>query len=291
MKTFEVKRLYPGMVFSEPVYIEGNSLLVPAGIAVRKKDIERLINWGFATVKTDGVPVKGEGKPESEPVSVIDETPPVELDPGFSGGVPAKSGGTMLSLTDVQDNKGAYRRYTDLIERLDGVFTNIESGISVEPRTVDNITSRLLQAVRDDRDLIGFILGGEVSGRVMAKSSVNTAILSALIAVELKFTHHKVMQVVTAALLHDVGMLRLPREITSKSGGLSGAELQRMQAHPLYTYKIITKELLYPDDVGIAALQHHERWDGVGYPRRIGGIDMDMGARIISVADAFEAMV
>ncbi|MDR2768279.1 MAG: HD-GYP domain-containing protein [Treponema sp.] len=291
MKTFEVKRLYPGMVFSEPVYIEGNSLLVPAGIAIRKKDIERLINWGFTTVMTEGVPVKGEEKAETETVSPIDEMPPIELSPGFSGGVPARSGSSVLSLTDVQENKGVYRRYTDLIERLDSVLTNIESGISVEPRTVDNITSRLLQAVREDRDLVGFILGGEVSGRIMAKSSVNAAILSALIAIELKFTHHKVMQVVTAALLHDVGMLRLPREITSKSGGLSDAELQRMQAHPLYTYKIITKELLYPDDVGIAALQHHERWDGDGYPRRLGGADIDMGARIISVADAFEAMV
>jgi HD-GYP domain-containing protein (c-di-GMP phosphodiesterase class II) len=86
-------------------------------------------------------------------------------------------------------------------------------------------------------------------------------------------------------------MLRLPEEITNKSGGLSEAELQRVQAHPLYTYKIITKELLYPEDVGLAALQHHERWDGEGYPRRIAGANIDMGARIVSVADAFEAMV
>jgi HD-GYP domain-containing protein (c-di-GMP phosphodiesterase class II) len=99
------------------------------------------------------------------------------------------------------------------------------------------------------------------------------------------------MQLVTGALLHDVGMLRLPKEITDKSGGLSEAELQRMQAHPLYAYKIITKELLYPEDVGLIGLQHHERFDGEGYPRRISGADIDMGARIVSVADAFEAMV
>ncbi|MDR1389052.1 MAG: HD-GYP domain-containing protein [Treponema sp.] len=285
MKTFEVKGLSPGMVFSEPVYIEGNSLLVPAGIAIRKKDIDRLVHWGFNSVTSDGAPVRtGPAHDEKEPLSV-------ELNPGFSGGVQARNSGNALSLAEVQENKSAYRSYIDLIERLDSVFNNIESGIAVEPRTVDNLTGRLLQAVRDERDLIGFILGGEVAGRLLAKSSINTAILSALIAMELKFTHHKVMQVVTAALLHDVGMLRLPKEITTKSGGLSDAELQRMQAHPLYTYKIITKELLYPEDVGAAAVQHHERWDGEGYPRRIGGTDIDMGARIISVADAFEAMV
>jgi HD-GYP domain-containing protein (c-di-GMP phosphodiesterase class II) len=99
------------------------------------------------------------------------------------------------------------------------------------------------------------------------------------------------MQVVTGALLHDVGMLRLPKEIVDKKGGLSASELQRIQAHPLYTYKIVNKELLYPEDVGLIVLQHHERWDGDGYPRRISNIAIDVGARIVSVADAFEAMV
>jgi HD-GYP domain-containing protein (c-di-GMP phosphodiesterase class II) len=288
MKKIEVKTLHPGMIFSAPVYIEGNNLLVPAGIAIRKKDIEHLINWGYATVSTEGDPVKAvTGVTEEKK-----ETVPVETVPGLSGGVKKKASGNVLSLVDVQENKGAYRSYVDLIERLDTVFSNVGSGISIEPRTVDNLTGRLLQAVREERDhIIGFILGGEVSGHVLAKSSVNTAILAALIAMELKFTHHKVMQVVTGALLHDIGMLRLPKEITDKSGGLSDAEVQRMQAHPLYTYKIITKELLYPEDVGLVALQHHERWDGEGYPRRISGSDIDMGARIVSVADAFEAMV
>jgi HD-GYP domain-containing protein (c-di-GMP phosphodiesterase class II) len=86
-------------------------------------------------------------------------------------------------------------------------------------------------------------------------------------------------------------MFRLPKDILDKKGGLSEAELQRMQAHPLYTHRIVSKELLYPEDVGLIALQHHERWDGEGYPRRISGIAIDMGARIVSVADAFEAMV
>jgi HD-GYP domain-containing protein (c-di-GMP phosphodiesterase class II) len=180
----------------------------------------------------------------------------------------------------------------DLIERLDAVFSSIGSGVSVEPRSIDNITSRLLQTIRDERDsIMGYILGGEVTGHELAKSSVNSAILSALIAAELKIPNHKVMHIITGALLHDVGMLRLPKEILDKKGGLSAAELQRMQAHPLYTYKIITKELLYPEDVGLVALQHHERWDGEGYPRRLAGIAIDLGARIVSVADAFEAMV
>ena len=86
-------------------------------------------------------------------------------------------------------------------------------------------------------------------------------------------------------------MLKLPKEILNKQGGLTEVEAQRMKAHPLYAYKIVCKELLYSEDVGIVALQHHERWDGDGSPRRIAGEAIDISARIVSVADAFEAMV
>ncbi|MCL2880194.1 MAG: HD-GYP domain-containing protein, partial [Treponema sp.] len=197
-----------------------------------------------------------------------------------------------LSLLEVQENTGAYRIYISLIEKLDSAFSNIANGLTIEARSIDTISAQTMQAIRDQRDsFIGFILGGEVSGHDMAKSSVNAAILSALIAFELKFPNHKVLQIVTGALLHDIGMFRLPKEILEKKGGLSEAELQRMKNHPLYSHKIVSKELLYPEEVGLIALQHHERWDGEGYPRQISGAAIDMGARIVSVADAFEAMV
>jgi HD-GYP domain-containing protein (c-di-GMP phosphodiesterase class II) len=302
MKKVAVNTLKAGMAFSEPVYIEGNNLLVPAGVAIRKKDIARLNSWGVEMVETDGAPIsapaaKDKKSPDQDKAAAGEKAPAQGADanetaaPKGREGAPKKTA-SLISLSEVQENKGAYRMYIDLIERLDQVFSNIASGISVEARAIDNITGRLLQAVREQRDsIIGYILGGEVKGREMAKSSVNTAILSALIAAELKLPNHKTMQVVTGALLHDVGMLRLPKEIVDKKGGLSAAELQRIQAHPLYAYKIVNKELLYPEDVGVVVLQHHERWDGEGYPRRISGAAIDTGARIVSVADAFEAMV
>jgi HD-GYP domain-containing protein (c-di-GMP phosphodiesterase class II) len=86
-------------------------------------------------------------------------------------------------------------------------------------------------------------------------------------------------------------MLRVPEEIRDNMGKLSDAELARIQNHPMYSYKIICNELLYPEETGYIALQHHERWDGDGYPRRLQGEHIDQGARIVSIADAFEAMV
>ncbi|MDR1251335.1 MAG: HD-GYP domain-containing protein [Treponema sp.] len=270
MNKIAIHTLKAGITFTEPVYIDSDNLLVPAGIPIRQKDLDQLASWGISEVETEGVIETEENK-----------------DTAAKNGVSSK-----LSLTEVQENKGPYRSYVSLIERLDAVFTGIADKAPVEAHSIDNISSQLLQEVRDRRDsFIGFILGGEIKGHDLAKSSINTAILSALIAMEFKLINYKILQIAIGALLHDVGMLRLPKEILDKRGGLSDVERQRISSHPLLAYQIVTKELLYPEDMGIIVLQHHERWDGGGYPRQIAKTKINIGARIVSVADAFEAMV
>ena len=277
------------MVFTEPVFIEDNNILIPAGIPLRQKDLDKLNAWGVETVLTNGSARAGNDTSQKRD-SYSSVLGPVKLPASVTGAVNKPN--SMLSLTEVQENKGAYRAYTMIIEQLNSFFISIASKVPVDTRPIDDICSRLLQGVRDQREnYIGFILGGEVKGYEMAKSSANTAILSALIARELKLPHHKIMQVVTGALLHDAGMLRLPKEILDKRGGLSEAERLQMKNHPLLAHRIVSKELPYPDEVGLIVLQHHERWDGEGYPRGIAGASIYLGARIVSVADAFEAMV
>jgi len=286
MKKVLVRNLKEGDIFSQPVFVEGDSVFVPAGIAIRKKDIERLNTWGVEAVETEGEPVLASQKSDGA------KNPPAPADAAKPAAKPLSKPQDAAPKQESHETDKAYTTYIELIERLDEICSNVASGIAVEARSIDNISGRLLQAVRDQRNsFIGYILGGEKKGHGMAKNLVNTAILSALMAMELKLPNHRVLQIVTGALLHDVGMLRLPKEIVEKKGGLSPAELQRIQAHTLYTYKIVNKELLYPEDVGLIVLQHHERWDGEGYPRRIAGADIDLGARIVSAADAFEAMV
>jgi len=284
VRKITVTALRPGQIFTEPVYIQDNNLFVPAGIPVKKKDIDRLIKWGIDSLYTDGVAVSDNPSPNKEAAET-------KADNG-SRGAPQDGPVSLISLPSVMDNAPSYRTYTDLINKLGALFQNITEGLSVESRSIDGIAGRVLQAVREHRDqIVGYILGGEVATHPLAKSSVNTSILSTLIAMELKMPNHKILQVTTGALLHDIGMLKLPKDIVEKKGGLSETELARIQAHPLYAYKMICKELLYPEEVGVIALQHHERWDGEGYPRRLAGEAIDLGARIVSVADAFEAMV
>ena len=281
MNIIKSKMLKPGLVFSAPVYTEDKNILVPANVPLRQKDIDLLTAWNIAFVRTEGEIISSIPEPEEEPEA-----------PSYKEATTARGEAIKFSISDVQQNTGPDRAYKNLIEKLDSVFAGINADVDVEMRIVDNICAQLLQDLRDYRDsFIDYILCGEITGHELAKSSVNTAILSALTAQELKLPNHKILHIVAGALLHDVGMLRLSKGILEKKGGLSDAELEQVKSHTLHTSKILSKELFSPREVNITALQHHERWDGKGYPDHILGPAIDIGARIVSVADAFEAMV
>jgi HD-GYP domain-containing protein (c-di-GMP phosphodiesterase class II) len=294
MNIFATSELRPGLIFTKPVYTIDNNMLVPAKIPLRQKDIDLLRHWGIESVSTEGIIITEEELKEEKKVEAIEKVLPLEeeLPPEPIPRPGPKKEAVHFSISDVQQNSGPYKAYKNLIDKLDAVFTGLSSDTDVEMRMVNNICTQLLQEVRDNRDsFIDYILGGEVIGREIAKSSVNTAILSALTAQELRLPNHKILHIVAAALLHDVGMLRLSKFILEKKGQLSDAELEQVKSHPMHTSKIITKELFGPHEVNNIALQHHERWDGKGYPDQLIGPAIDLGARIISVADAFEAMV
>jgi len=313
MKMLSTGDLRPGQVFSEPVYTEGECLLVTENVPLRQRDIDVLITWGIDYVRTNGELVEYEEigdveeiltdadtdtdaedvlkSVEAEIARAMQEEESVKTKKEASSS-PVKKAALKFSITDVQQNSGPYRAYKNIIEKLNALFNGLKSGSDMEMRAVDNICDLLLQDIRDNPDkFVGFILGGEVTGHELAKSSVNSAILSSMTAQEMKLPHHKIHNIVSGALLHDVGMLRLSKGITEKKGGLSEAETEQIKSHPLHTSKIVQKELFGPHEVNLIALHHHERWDGRGYPDKLSGNAIDIGARIVSVADAFEAMV
>jgi HD-GYP domain-containing protein (c-di-GMP phosphodiesterase class II) len=307
MNVVNTSDLRPGQIFSAPVYSESEYMLVSANVPLRQRDIDVLNTWGIEYVRTDGeileTKTKQSGTTESSEQilkaleeqikSAIGETeePPLEDEKEEEEETPEKEA-IKFSISDVRQNSGPYRKYKGLIEKVNSLFTVLKTGTDIEMRSIDNICIQLFQDLHESPDsFIEFILGGEVSGHELAKSSVNTAILSALTAQELNLPNHKIHNIVAGALLHDVGMLRLSKGITEKKGGLSEAELEQIKSHPLHTSKIVSKELFGPQEVNLIALQHHERWDGQGYPDKLKGQAIDVGARIVSVADAFEAMV
>ncbi|HET7839082.1 MAG TPA: HD-GYP domain-containing protein, partial [Rectinemataceae bacterium] len=268
-KRIVLDQIRPGSRFSDDVFIDEKNLLVPANVAVKQRDLDTLKRWGVNFVITEGGLIE-----EAAAKQGLAQGEAAKLPQGFVG------------------SRELYGLYTGLVEGLGQVFARIRGNEAVETKAVDQLSQGVLGLLRDRKDAtLSAILSAETSEYNPARAAVDCAILSVVIGTALRLPPYRLGYLATGALLHDAGMLRIPESILRKNGSLTEEEAQKIRAHPLLSYRIVTKDLLYPDDVGLIGLQHHERWDGDGYPRKTGGQEIDVLARIVSVADAFEAMV
>ena len=92
-----------------------------------------------------------------------------------------------------------------------------------------------------------------------------------------------------AALLHDTGKIAVPEHILNKPGKLTPAEFEKMKLHAPIGAEILSS-IDFPYPVVPIVRHHHESWDGTGYPDRLSGLDIPIGARILSVVDCFDAL-
>jgi len=182
--------------------------------------------------------------------------------------------------------------YKSWVKNLDEIFTESKTGRKADLNQIDDLVKNLLGAIgKDQNNITQLILlpGGGLNK--LSESSVKNAIISSIIGKTMKLYGFRLIQLATGALLHDIGMLKVPGEIRSKKGKLTPEELKFVRAHPMLGYNIVLKELRYPEETAAIVLNHQERWDGTGYPRRVKKEEIPLGARIVAVADAFEAMV
>ena len=121
--------------------------------------------------------------------------------------------------------------------------------------------------------------------------SVNTCILSVLIAVNLEYPEAKLVELALGTMLHDVGMMMLPESILLKMGNLSPEESKQVQLHPEAGFNILRTVREIPTTVAHISFQHHERVDGKGYPRNLTADKILEYAKIVAVADTFDALV
>jgi putative nucleotidyltransferase with HDIG domain len=118
--------------------------------------------------------------------------------------------------------------------------------------------------------------------------SQRVAQLSGRIAARLGLPEEEVELARLAGSLHDLGKLAIPEEILRKPAALSDPERLVLERHPQIGFRML--ESLGVDPVAEWVLRHHERWDGAGYPDGLAGETIPLGARIVFVADAFDAM-
>jgi HD-GYP domain-containing protein (c-di-GMP phosphodiesterase class II) len=268
MKTIRTSDLRDGMRFDKPVYMDGDNVFVPSGIPIRQKDIDRLTRWEIQSVRTEG--------------TIVEDPPPGQealFDAATIRDMPA---------TD----KASLDAYLRAIDEYEHISTAVASGEETDRGKVDSTVNLILEKVKDGRnEMIQLILMGGRMERKIAAGVINVTILSTIMGSVLKFTSHRLIQLATGALLHDTGMVKVSKDILKKKEKLSPEEMNQIRTHPIHSYRVITKDLKYPEEIGVIALQHHERWDGQGYPRKLKGEDINLAARVVSVADAYVSMI
>ncbi len=151
-----------------------------------------------------------------------------------------------------------------------------------------------VSGIDDGTDIMGISL--DIFGQVIDSKHAYTAghskrvsQNSLLIAISMNLPHDEVTRIKWAGLVHDVGKVAIPPSILDKASGLSEDEYTVLRKHTVYTEEIL-ETVSCMDKLAPIAAAHHERFDGNGYHHKLKGEEIPLGARILSVADAFDSI-
>lgn len=169
-------------------------------------------------------------------------------------------------------------------------------------RRAGNVTELRRRVAEAGRDVAHADLG-EVAELVLALStalsnhdrrtrghSERTRVYTDLIAEEMRLSPPDRDRLRWAALLHDVGKLEVPAEILNKDSALNDEEWNVVKQHPVHGMRLVAPLIPWLGEWAETIEHHHERYDGTGYPHGLRGEEICLGARIVSVADAFDVM-
>lgn len=153
--------------------------------------------------------------------------------------------------------------------------------------TVGNIIDQLLE----NRSLMVNLVDIRSLDDYLFAHSVNVCVLSLITGISLGFGKEKLMALGLGALLHDVGKTLIPPKILNKPGSLNNEEFSVIKRHPEYGYTILnSNDSPIKKSAAIIALQHHERYNGEGYPNGIQNKEISDLAQIVGIADVYDAM-
>ncbi len=179
-------------------------------------------------------------------------------------------------------------RVQKALERRRLVLENRDYQTHLEERVAEQ-ADRIRRMLMQSLETLSYAL--EAKDENTRNHSVRVAELVATLAGHLApedKTYH--MRLKLAALLHDIGKIGVPEAILNKPGQLTPEEFGQIQKHPVIGETILRPMLGSEDDIMSVVRNHHERWDGGGYPDGLAGEDTPLGARIAAVADAYDAM-
>lgn len=284
MKEYQTKDLLPGMVTAIPVRTKRGQLIINPNVELTRTLISRLEFYGIASVQIT----------ENKQVTTPMETP---KDPAYfpaKSPVSAPSPVSDASYSQKLKSSPEFQRFqvdfTLRSQDLKNCFdAYLSDGGTVNKEELLSKTISLVSPKQTTLDVFDMLHNMRQVNDSTYAHSLNVAIISRIIGKWLHFSNEELDTLTLAGLLHDIGKTKIPDEVLNKDGKLTDEEFQMIRNHPKYGYDILKSQPLN-SHIKKAALMHHERCDGSGYPMGLTMEEIDDYALIIAIADVYDAM-
>lgn len=263
-----------GMKIAEDVYTREGMLIIPQDTVLTEKNMERLSYYMIERItiycekasKECEELLKGQKAPEEVFQDRVRSTPEFNaFNQNFKEAVEVVKS-EMQDVLVASENNG-HLEQKRMLSSVDTILGNSRSGLH---------TIEMMHCMREFDDLTYV-------------HSVNVSLLCNVIGEWLGYGAEELRGITLAGLLHDIGKIKLPAEMIKKPGRLTKKEYEIIKTHTILGYEILKKTDV-GEDVSVAALLHHERSDGSGYPLGLTAEKINEHAGIVAVADVYDAM-
>jgi HD-GYP domain-containing protein (c-di-GMP phosphodiesterase class II) len=276
MKNYILKEIPPGSYFSEPVYLDSRFILVTPEIPFSPELVQSLEDWEFKEVHSEGDPCETFA---AETLASVDEAELV--DPT-----------SMATVSDTDKIKRAEAFYASFYRYAENLFTRLAIKDELDIKAISEKVKTACDMVREDRRFLMRVLKNTetpTDQNYLISHSVRSTIIAIIIGTYLKLPAHRLIELGVAALLHEIGMIQLPPQVYLSNRPLNPQEKKAILTHPILSFNLL-KSFDFPLVIILAALEHHERENGAGYPQKLTSEKISFYAKIIAVACSYEAL-
>jgi HD-GYP domain-containing protein (c-di-GMP phosphodiesterase class II) len=170
------------------------------------------------------------------------------------------------------------------------IMEQIKLGKNVDADQAKRVTNALVDELCHNHGALLNFTDMRTGNDYLFGHSVNVCVLSIMTGISLGYDELRLRDLGVGALLHDVGKVKIAPELLNKTGRLTNEEITEIKKHPAFGFEILRKN----PDINLVsahcAYQHHERYDGSGYPRKLKGEEIHQFAHVVAIADVYDAL-
>jgi putative nucleotidyltransferase with HDIG domain len=180
--------------------------------------------------------------------------------------------------------------YEDAFTNIKSIMEGIRRGGPLEVEAVKKTVNDLIHHIMNEDTVFTALAGIRDIDNYTFLHCVDVCIYAIITSKALGMPYDEIRELALAAILHDIGKCKVPLEILNKPDRLTDDEYFVIKNHAIYGMEIIKNTPGLSPRISKIVCQHHEKWDGTGYPVGLKSFDIDRGARIISIADVYDAL-